>query len=144
MPPKRVPGVSYVDVRAYWKRYGCSPGPCYPIPDSIYYTFSNEDVGFIPSPGLVTLKVWIDHIAAEILLIEQQRKGYELPSLDLNIVHTSGMMAAWDAYNARMSDMDKRFNELFDARCNAWNAYHAQHDQEFQVYLNQTYPNRHN
>jgi len=143
MPPKRVPGVSYADVRTYWKRYGCSPGPCYPIPDSICYSFDNVH-GFIPSPGLVTLKVLIDHIALEMKLIEEKKKNEMLPAIDRNLAMTFGLMAAWDAYNARVDALDKHYNELSNAWGNSWDAWYIQHNQEFQAHLNLTYPNRAN
>lgn len=138
MPPKRVPGVAYSDVHAYWKRYGCSPGPCYPIPDSISYSFAGDDVGFIPSPGLAALKVWINETSLELKTIEELRDI--TPPLDLNEVATIGLMAAWDEHNERLTKLENRWNELFDMRCKALESYYKIHQSEFEVYLHQRYP----
>lgn len=135
MPPKRVPNMAYRDVVHHVARFGEPPAPNYPTYDNAINDFSLALPGFLHSPGLVALKVWIDETVKKVQECADKIQATPSPHLDLNAPLSWSQVEDWKKYN----DLMHHYYNTMDALCSdlatAEEVYFDQRELEWDAHL---------
>lgn len=136
MPPKKVPNMSYADVHAHWREFGYGPvGSYFPTFDRPVNDFSGAALGFIPSPGLVSLTVWIKEMEKKVEDLIAEMEAMPQPELDLNNPLTVISLLAWNAYNLKLQSMTHEINEIYLMLGDTRKVMFEQRDHEWDAHL---------